>query len=189
VKLLLAKGAKVNKKNGSGWTPLFSAARYGHTDVMKLLLDAGAKVNVMSQNDNTPLHVATWSGKADAVKLLLDHHAFVDVVNGGGSTPLITAAQENAEMVKLLLDHKAEVNVKLDLYRTTPLHQAAKNNLLKVTEMLLDAGADVNPKDIEGETPFDKAIGAVKELLAKHGGVEGKSWAWMGKRVMNYWVG
>ena len=84
---------------------------------------------------------------------------------------------------------QAEVNVKLDLYRNTPLHQAAKNNLLKVTEMLLDAGADVNPKDIEGETPFDKAIGAVKELLAKHGGVEGKSWAWMGKRVMNYWVG
>ena len=84
---------------------------------------------------------------------------------------------------------QAEVNVKLDLYRTTPLHQAAKNNLLKVTEMLLDAGADVNPKDIEAETPFDKAIGAVKELLAKHGGVEGKSWAWMGKRVMNYWVG
>ena len=46
VKLLLAAGAKVNKKNGSGWTPLFSAARYGHTDVMKLLLDAGAKVGM-----------------------------------------------------------------------------------------------------------------------------------------------
>mmetsp|Transcript_30437 Transcript_30437/g.48963 ORF Transcript_30437/g.48963 Transcript_30437/m.48963 type:complete len:161 (+) Transcript_30437:119-601(+) len=160
---------------------------------MRLLLRAGAEVNVMSQDDNTPLHVATWSGKADAVKLLLQHQAYCNVVNSYGSTPLISAAQENAEMVKLLLNNKwmpkAKVNVKLNQYLTTPLHQAAKNNLLKVTEMLLDAGADVNPKDIEGETPFDKAIGAVKELLAKHGGVEGKSWAWMGKRVMNYWVG
>eukprot|EP00435_Cladocopium_sp_Y103_P057989 s1264_g20.t1 len=190
VKLLLAAKAEVNKKNGDGWTPLFSAARYGHADVMKLLLDAGAEVNVVNIHDQTPLHVATWSGKADAVKLLLEHHASVNVVDGSGSTPLITAAQENAEMVKLLLDAKAEVNVKLDKYLTTPLHQAAKNNLLEVAKMLLDAGADVNPKDSDGETPFDLATGdEVKKLLGEHGGVKGKSWAWVGHRVMKKIVG
>ena len=70
---------------------------------------------------------------------------------------------------------QAEVNVKLDKYLTTPLHQAAKNNLLEAAKMLLDAGADVNPKDSEGETPFDYATDGAKELLAEHGGVEGKS--------------
>ena len=73
--------------------------------------------------------------------------------------------------------------MKLDKYLTTPLHQAAKKNLLEAAKMLLDAGADVNPKDSEGETPFDLATGATKELLAEHGGVEGKSWAWWGKRA------
>ena len=84
---------------------------------------------------------------------------------------------------------QAEVNVKLDKYLTTPLHQAAKNNLLEAAKMLLDAGADVNPKDSEGETPFDYATGGAKELLAEHGGVEGKSWAWLGKRAMKKIVG
>ena len=54
VKLLLAAGATVNKENGDSWTPLFSAARYGHVDVMKLLLDAGAEVGIgQSQNRET----------------------------------------------------------------------------------------------------------------------------------------
>lgn len=62
VKLLLAAGAIVNKKNGDGWTPLFSAARYGHTDVMKLLLDAGAEVGMgQSQNQETKSRRTAWA--------------------------------------------------------------------------------------------------------------------------------
>ena len=84
---------------------------------------------------------------------------------------------------------QAEVNVKSDKYLTTPLHQAAKKNLPEVAKMLLDAGADVNPKDSEGETPFDYATGDVKVLLAEHGGVDGGSWAWLGKRVVKKIIG
>jgi hypothetical protein len=62
VKLLLAAGAIVNKKNGDGWTPPFSAARYGHTDVMKLLLDAGAEVGMdQSRNQETKSRRTAWA--------------------------------------------------------------------------------------------------------------------------------
>ena len=45
VKLLLAKGADVNKGNEGGERPLHYAARHGHIKVMKILLENGANVS------------------------------------------------------------------------------------------------------------------------------------------------
>ena len=46
VKLLLDKGANVNKPSGNmGWTALSSAAYKGHTDTVKLLIERGADIN------------------------------------------------------------------------------------------------------------------------------------------------
>ena len=43
--LLIAKGAKVNPKSESGWTPLHSAATQGHKHIAEILLARGADVN------------------------------------------------------------------------------------------------------------------------------------------------
>jgi ankyrin repeat protein len=43
VKLLIDAKADVNTKNNSGYTVLFAAAHYGHSDVVNMLKAAGAK--------------------------------------------------------------------------------------------------------------------------------------------------
>jgi ankyrin repeat protein len=41
---------------------------------------------------------------------------------------------------------------------TTPLHEAAHKSSFEMVKVLIDAGADVNAQDADGETPLHKAI-------------------------------
>ena len=45
VRLLLDKGAEVDRVNKKGSTPLYIACQSGHVDVARLLLEKGAEVN------------------------------------------------------------------------------------------------------------------------------------------------
>jgi hypothetical protein len=61
VRLLLARGAKVNLKARSlhreGWTPLHVALHYKFFDIAKLLLDHGADPNIRNDEGQTPLEL------------------------------------------------------------------------------------------------------------------------------------
>ena len=54
------------------------------------------------------------------------------------------------------------------------LHWAAGRGHKEITELLIAKGADVNAKNIAGETPLDFADGETADLLRKHGGKTGK---------------
>lgn len=60
-KVLISKGAEVNKPNNEGKSPLHEAASHGHEKVVELLLDKGAEVNGRDREGATPLHYATQS--------------------------------------------------------------------------------------------------------------------------------
>ena len=68
---LLDSGADVNAKGASGWTPLYWAARNGHTEMAHLLIDHGADVNAKNNYDGwTPLHLAAENGYKATAHLL-----------------------------------------------------------------------------------------------------------------------
>ena len=75
-KLIIEKGADVNKSTRWGWTPLHFAAWHNQTSVVQLLLNRGANPNVPNDEGKTAMHIAAffnfkhmfhilWEGGAD----------------------------------------------------------------------------------------------------------------------------
>jgi ankyrin repeat protein len=67
IKMLLEKGADVNKKSYDGFTPLHIAAQYGFDEIVKLLVDNGADVTIKTSEEQTALDLTT----SDKIKQLL----------------------------------------------------------------------------------------------------------------------
>ncbi|OXV08497.1 hypothetical protein Egran_03740 [Elaphomyces granulatus] len=94
VQRLLQEGVAPDLKNIRGATPLWHAARRGHTAVVEALLATGA-VDVNSQNIDgcTPLFWAAANGYTRVVQLLLDKGAHVHHKDINGKTPISVARE------------------------------------------------------------------------------------------------
>jgi len=84
----------------------------------------------------------------------------------------------NIEAVKQHLAAGADVNATDDRYGRTPLSFAAANDYKELIELLIAEGADVNAKDVTGQTPLDGAVdngfNQTAAVLRKHGGKTGE---------------
>ena len=88
VRLLLEFGAEVDRRDGSGRTPLIAACREGeegHDEVVRVLLDAGADVDASEETGRRALYYACCEGHTSTARLLLDRGA--DVSAGTGRDP------------------------------------------------------------------------------------------------------
>jgi peptide-methionine (S)-S-oxide reductase len=79
-KLLIARGADVNERNGKGNTPLWFACQSpakadDRIAVATLLIEAGAQVRAGCEDGSTALHFAAWRGPVEMVQLLIRHGA------------------------------------------------------------------------------------------------------------------
>lgn len=79
VRLLLTKGADLNRKDARGCSPLYYAVKAMNPEITKILIDAGADVNARDNDSTTPLLLAidacsaTLDGEgAEIVGMLLD---------------------------------------------------------------------------------------------------------------------
>ncbi|SRR5260370_33250700 len=78
-----------------------------------------------------------------------------------GRTPLMHAVlAENADpaLVKFLIARGADVNATDNDQRWTALHFAARDQKEEVVRALLDAGANIDPVDVFGNTPLWRAV-------------------------------
>ena len=153
-----------------GDTTLHWAAESGDTRLLWLLLVAGADPNRINKAGQTPLFVAT------EIQLLLAAGADPNWSDNCGNTPLHLAVDRDDVRVELLyqlLDAGADPN-SIDTGGWSALHFAAECGHVEGLQMLLDAGADVQPR---GQTECCTALyfavscghyGAV-DLLLQHG--------------------
>lgn len=118
LKLMLAKGADINRPDKDGITPLMEAARYTYRAGSKttaFLLSRGAKVNLKTKKGNTALIFASYAAAT--------HYE-----------------DENVEVVKLLIGKGANVNVR-NKEGKTALGIAREGNWKKIAQVLRQAGA------------------------------------------------
>ena len=163
VQLLLERGANVNlgdSGDGLSTSPLAAACNWGNVMIATRLIDHGAEINAVDPSSGTALYAACSGGDQAIVRLLLQNGADIEAAGGIGlPTALCRACRyENESIVRLLLDSGAEASkpsiVLIEVliegvfsniaHEMTPLHIAAGNRSVKVAELLIKYGADVN---------------------------------------------
>lgn len=140
VKAHIAKGAKLDEKDGFGWTPLRATLEFSFTEAALALIEGGANVNLKDDLGRTPLIMAAMRGLKDVTDALLAKKADVAAKDPGGRTALHIAAQMGQlEIVETLVKAGADVNVE-DASRLTPMSVARQANRTEVVEFLQKNG-------------------------------------------------
>ena len=151
--LVEVEGCDINKKDGTGNTPLVWAAWNGHEGVVKILLEQDhVSPDRPDRHGQTPLGCAAWNGHEGVVKILLERDD-VDPDRRGrwGQTPLCAAAQRGHEgIVKILLERDDVDPDKPNDWLQTPLSFAAMSGHEEVVIKLLERD-DVDPDQQEGD--------------------------------------
>jgi ankyrin repeat protein len=144
-------------------------------DYMRMLISEGADVNARNNTDRrTPLMLAAAnSSSPEIVTLLIEKGAEVNTSTSSGFTPLMIAASNTPELVSLLLANGAKIEARTTRNETS-LMFAVWNSPAEIGTLLIEAGADVNAKDVDGLTPLMKtarfsSIPAITSLLIEKG--------------------
>lgn len=198
ISYLVEKGAKINQRNGGGYTPLHVAAMSagrGASETGKLLIKLGSdpkariKMPGMTLPGDSVLDIAARRGHADLVQALLKKGAspFTYWKRGSRKSIKDTALHRaciaqiaaryprkaeylsNRKVIKLLIPVVKDVNVR-DLSNRTPLHIAAKNGEPHVVEFLLTTypQVEINAKDGRGNTPLHIAAKAAADYARRY---------------------
>ena len=155
MRCLLALNCKVqNEKDET--TPLYEAAKAGHSEMVRLLLSHGANTEISSkeersfENGFTPLQISCRNGHAEVVELLLEKGANLEkgaiksIFFGrtiAERTPLLLACGSNQlNVVRILLQSGANKAATYGQSDWTPLTQAIAERKLDLVRVLITYG-------------------------------------------------
>lgn len=176
---LVRSGAPLEARDAQGRSALLRAVAENHLGVAKTLLEAGASPNTQAANRDTPWLLAGALGRAEIIAAMLPHRPDLSIRNRFGGNALIPACERgHVEAVQVLLRSGIDLDHVNDLGWTClleivilgdggPRHQ-------QVAKLVLDAGADPNLADRNGETPMaharQRGQQAVARLIEQAGG-------------------
>ena len=151
----------VNRRDSSNdyETALHCATNKSHADVVQVLIDAGADIDTKNEDGDSPLHCAIDSGALEVVKVLVRGVAGVRLTDDDGhACHILAASNGHTETVRYLVG-LPEVDVdSRDSNNETALHCAARELHPEVVQVLIDAGADIDAENENGDSPLDYVV-------------------------------
>lgn len=144
--VLVKHGADINAYNGKITTPLRMSVENGNTQYAKFLLKNGARLEGSEWNRKSPASYAFFCIEDDAIckemlLLMLDHGLDTSFHNGDGENLLHT-----------LIGYQEP--------------SSRNGDIVKIVEILLDAGVPINDIDTSGYSPLLCALNLDKVKLA-----------------------
>ncbi len=122
---------------------LNGACFHGHWRLVQYLTEQGADVNMpLQETGETPLHNALAKANRPAYDFV------VEVLLANGASPNVNT-RENEETGAFMRDARTKGE--------TPLHRAAAFGTEKTIDLLIKAGADIEARDMNGDSPLSWA--------------------------------
>jgi ankyrin repeat protein len=141
--------------------PLHWAANAGKSKILSALLqdpEVRLAINDRDADGNTPLYLAAYAREPDTVKVLLEHGADANAVSEDKRKPSTFSTRLKSEPAT-----RGKSATPRPFY--SPLHgwahlsavhtpEVSIHNILRVADLLVRAGADINGRNHEGRTAF-----------------------------------
>ncbi len=138
IRFLLAGGESLESLGDT--LDLNGAAFHGHWQLCQFLIENGADVNhPLPDSGEVPLHAATSKSQRP------EYNHVIRVLLAGGADPK-RATAASAETGDFMRDCRTKGE--------TPLHRAAAFGTEETIQLLLDAGATIDARDMNGDSPL-----------------------------------
>ncbi len=167
----VSDGHPANTKDDYGMSLIQWCAHHGDVSAIRFLISKGE--SLQSLGENLDLHNASFHGHLQLCEYLIAQLADVNLpLPDTGETPLHyaickTDREKYDPIVRVLLAHGANPNSAtkesapteafmrdIRTKAETPLHRAAAFGTEETIQLLLDAGAKIDVKDMHGDSPL-----------------------------------
>ncbi|KAG8180260.1 hypothetical protein JTE90_019541 [Oedothorax gibbosus] len=160
VRYYISKGANVDTIGGElHSTPLHWATRQGHLAMVVLLMHYGADPSITDGEGCQCIHLAAQFGHTSIVGYLAAKGQNINAADKNGMTPLMWSCYRipTNDPTRLLLTLGASLTM-VDLHhKNTPLHWAVFARNTNAVSLLVKAGASVDEKNAEKDSPIAMA--------------------------------
>lgn len=156
VELLLAAGTDVSYVNHAGQSPLLVACQTGNRMLINLLAEKGADMLISGKNGLFPIWYACSANQKEIVRLFLEHGVdanYSKPISGDhGQMNAYLDWVETANDISVTAGYSLNMSVGEGLLRV-----ATKSGHLSMVKLLLDARAEINVQDENGNSPLHYA--------------------------------
>ncbi|HXV11614.1 MAG TPA: ankyrin repeat domain-containing protein [Burkholderiales bacterium] len=181
---LIARGARVDERDDYGRTPLHVAAYGARHDAMRALVKAGANPNALERDRYDIVTIAAVANDVPTLKVSLELGCSAkNITSRYDGTALIAAAHlGHAEVVRTLIGAGAPLDHVNNLGWTALIESIVLGDggprHIATLKALVEAGANVNLPDRNGQTPLtlarQRGYRDMIEILKRAGGTSAR---------------
>jgi len=154
-RFLLENGADLNATDSFGQTALHIATQYYEREIT-FLLKFHPNLEVVDFEGRSPLLMAAKCGYPEKIRLLAAAGADVRCLMNLSASEALECG-ENSH-VERMVQRRPDLPKETDKTGRTLLHIAAREKNLRIADLLISRGADVNASDNDGMTPLHEAV-------------------------------